>query len=474
MMEAEIGLGRLYEEQSLLILNQNSVPCAAAKCDTLLPLFQKSLSIKCIQNQSANRAFDKLSSAPDLILVRPSVGEAAQKLIQSCKEKWDSASIIALLCAKWNRPFEDLPSVLTKVDDFLRCPFHESELLLRVERLLRSKAIITVSREKPGTHEVLHFGALVGQSESFVRAIKNIPPLAQSDATVLICGETGTGKELIARAIHYHSTRRNKPFVPVNCAALPDHLFENELFGHAKGAFTDASSSEKGLIAEAEGGTLVLDEVETLSPAAQAKLLRFLQSGEYRPLGSSRTITTRVRVVAATNTDLLDRVKGKLFREDLYFRLNALSVIIPPLRERMGDIVHLANHFLAQHARERNTERRGISGGALRKLMAYEWPGNVRELEGLILRALVLTTSATLRPEDIHLPQQNLKPTPETNLLRQAKTSVIQNFELNYLSKLLALHHGNVTHAAKAAGKQRSALQRLLRKHSLDPRSFRI
>ena len=201
--------------------------------------------------------------------MRSSVSEAAQELIQSCKEKWARASILALLCAKWDRLLEDLASVLTKVDDFLSCPFHEAELLLRVRRLLQSKGTTAVSSEKPGTNEALHFGALVGQSESFVRAIKNIPPLAQSDATVLICGETGTGKELFARAIHYHSPRRNKPFIPVNCAALPDHLFENELFGHVKGAFTDASSSEKGLIAEAEGGTLILDEVDTLSPAAQ-------------------------------------------------------------------------------------------------------------------------------------------------------------------------------------------------------------
>ena len=234
------------------------------------------------------------------------------------------------------------------------------------------------------------------------------------------------------------------------------------------------ASSEKGLIAEAEGGTLILDEVDTLSPAAQAKLLRFLQNGEYRPLGSSRSVTANVRIVAATNTDLFDRVKAKLFREDLYYRLNALSVIIPPLRERIEDIVHLSNHFLTQYARERNTERRGISSDALRKLMAYEWPGNVRELEGVILRALVLTTSATLQPEDINLPQQRLRPTQENTLLRQAKTSMIHNFELSYLTNLLAAHHGNITHAAMAAGKQRSTLQRLLRKYSLNPKSFRV
>ena len=480
-MEAEIGRGRLpgskvslYKDQSVLILNQDAAPCAANKCDSLHHLLQESLDVKCIQEQNASRIPDNSSSAPDLILVRPSNSEAGQELIQRCKEKWARASVIALLCAKWDQMLEDSASVLTDADDFLPCPFHDSELLLRVKRLLQSKRGKASSSEKPGTNEALHFGALVGQSEGFVRAIKNIPPLAQSDATVLICGETGTGKELFARAIHYHSPRRNKPFIPVNCAALPDHLFENELFGHAKGAFTDATSSEKGLIPEAEGGTLILDEVDTLSSAAQAKLLRFLQDREYRPLGSSRSVSANVRIIAATNTDLLDQIKGKLFREDLYYRLNALSVIIPPLRERTEDIVHLSNHFLSQYAKESNTERRAISSEALHKLMAYEWPGNVRELEGLILRALVLTTSATLQSEDINLPQQSLRPMQENTLLRQAKTTIIQNFELSYLTNLLATHRGNITHAAMAAGKQRSTLQRLLRKYSLNPNSFRI
>jgi two-component system, NtrC family, response regulator GlrR len=480
-MEAEIGRGRLpsskvslYKDQSVLILDQNCAPCAADKCDSLLPLLQKSLHVKCIQERGASPPLFGLSSVPDLILLRPAVGEAAQEMIQSCKEKWVRASILAVLCTRWDRMLEDSASVLTEVDDFLTCPFHESELLLRVRRLLQSKGRNVVPSEKPGTSEALHFGALVGESESFVRAIKNIPPLAESDATVLICGETGTGKELFARAIHYHSLRRNKPFIPVNCAALPDHLFENELFGHIRGAFTDASTSEKGLIAEAEGGTLILDEVDTLSPSAQSKLLRFLQNGEFRPLGSSRSVRANVRIVASTNTDLFDRVKAKLFREDLYFRLNALSVIIPPLRERIEDIAHLSNHFLIQYARERNTERRGISSDALRKLMAYEWPGNIRELEGVILRALILTASASLQPGDMNLPQQSPRPTEKNSLLRQAKTDVIQNFEVGYLTDLLAAHHGNITHAAMAAGKRRSTLQRLLHKYSLNPKSFRV
>jgi DNA-binding NtrC family response regulator len=256
MMEADIWRGKAPDngvasrrKQSVLILNQNSTPCAANQCDALLGFLQKSLAVGSLQEECDNHLPARLSSVPDLILLRPTVAEAAKELIQSCKEKWAEASIFALLCAKWDRPPEDLLLLLTKVDDFLSCPFQEAELLLRIRRLLQCTGGKGISSEKPSANEALHFNALVGKSENFVRAINNILPLAQSDATVLICGETGTGKELFARAIHYHSLCRNKPFIPVNCAALPEHLFENELFGHTKGAFTDATSSEKGLIA---------------------------------------------------------------------------------------------------------------------------------------------------------------------------------------------------------------------------------
>jgi DNA-binding NtrC family response regulator len=407
-------------------------------------------------------------------LLRVSVGRAAQKLIASYKRVWSCAAILALFCIGSNDPIDILPSDFDAVDDFVSCPFREGELTFRAKRLLRLKRAINMSSDLPEGKEKFYPVSMVGESPCFLQVIEQIPLLADCQATVLISGETGSGKEVMARAIHYQSARSGKPFIPVNCGALPDHLFENELFGHAKGAFTDASSAEKGLIAEAEEGTLFLDEIDALNQSGQVKLLHFLQNGEYRPLGSSRRVIASVRIIAATNTDLFERVKAKLFREDLYYRLNALSVIIPPLRERTEDIVHLANHFLAEYARERNTERRVISSEALRKLMAYEWPGNVRELEGLILRALVLTTSATLQAEDMNLPQQSPKPTPENALLRQAKTNMIHNFELSYLTNLLAAHRGNITHAAIAAGKQRSTLQRLVRKYALNPKTFRV
>ena len=315
--------------------------------------------------------------------------------------------------------------------------------------------------------------SLVGKSECFLRVVEKIPLLARCSTTVLISGETGSGKEVIARAIHYQGPRQGKPFIPVNCGALPDHLFENELFGHTKGAFTDASSAEKGLIAEAEGGTLFLDEIDALSHSGQVKLLRFLQNGEYRAIGASRTGIADVRVIAATNADLLERVRSKAFREDLYYRLNSLSLRVPPLRERGGDVTLLINYFLNRNAREHDRAVREISQAALEKLAAYAWPGNVRELESVLTRALVYTFGKTLEVEDIELTSAD-HGGAQTQILREAKSSTIKSFERSYLVRLLTEHQGNITHAANAAGKERRSFQRLLRKHNLDRQLFRF
>jgi DNA-binding NtrC family response regulator len=289
---------------------------------------------------------------------------------------------------------------------------------------------------------------------------------------VLIAGETGTGKELVARAIHYQSPRQGKPFIPVNCGALPDHLFENELFGHTKGAYTDASSPEKGLVAEAEAGTLFLDEVDTLSASAQVKLLRFLQNREYRPLGSSKSITADVRILAATNADLRQQVQTKRFREDLYYRLNIVALRLPPLRERPEDIPLLADHFLRRYASHYGRGSLQFAAAALHKLVAYPWPGNVRELESVIQRAVLLAPCPVLQPDDIdlHLSYQCTVSEPES--FHTAKARAIEQFERTYLNTLLTAHQGNVTHAAKHTGEARRSLQRLLKKHGLNRCTF--
>jgi len=313
---------------------------------------------------------------------------------------------------------------------------------------------------------------VIGDSPVFRQALHKVNLLAKSKAAVVISGETGSGKELLARAIHYQSARLSRPFIPVNCGALPDELFENELFGHVKGAYTNASSAEKGLIAEADGGTLFLDEVDTLSPAAQVKLLRFLQRGEYRPLGSSKSMVADVRVISATNTDLGRLVETKAFREDLHYRLNVLSLSIPPLRQRGTDILKLASHFVNVYAREQGRETPRFSDEALRQFLEYRWPGNVRELESVIQRAIVLQDAEILTPEDFALPCVE-SPRSEAALFRKGKSLAIGQFERNSIAKLLAAHGGNISQAAKAAGKDRRSFQRLVSKYSLDRKSFK-
>jgi transcriptional regulator with GAF, ATPase, and Fis domain len=312
-----------------------------------------------------------------------------------------------------------------------------------------------------------------------------IPILSVSKSTVLISGETGTGKELFARAIHYCGDRRSKPFVPVNCAALPDHLIENELFGHSKGAFTGALLEKQGLLHQADGGTLFLDEINSLSLSVQSKLLRVLQDQEFRPLGSTKSKTINVKIIAATNTDLRYLVETRQFREDLFYRLNVLSLVLPPLRERKEDILLLANHSLKLYGREFGKQTLAFTHGAKAKLMGYSWPGNVRELQGVIQRALAMASGDTVEAHDLDLPESETpKMTGATMALmsregitshcsfQDMKAKVIEEFERAYLSELLLTHQGNISQAARAAKKERRAFQRLLIKHRLDRRIF--
>ena len=456
---------------SVLIVDQSSSLCAASKCSSLSELLQSSLTVGSVLVQQNAAVPVTMRPGPDLVLFRFSPSQISQRVVASYRLKWDHAPILALLCPDSDRS-RDLLSVLADVDDFLSCPFANAELFLRVQRLLQVKRPGDGSGGNGLRAGRPQAGLMVGDSEAFVRVIEKVAPLARAKAPVLISGETGTGKELLARALHYQGPRRSKPFIPVNCGALPDHLFENELFGHIKGAFTDASSSEKGLIGEAEGGTLFLDEIDALSHAGQVKLLRFLQDGEYRPIGSARCWNADVRVIAATNSNLRERVDVKQFREDLFYRLNAFFLSIPSLRDRIDDVVTLAEHFLNRYAAEHTQHVCRLSTDAIVKLMAYSWPGNIRELEGVITRALMFAGAAVLTAEDIDLPSPVVYKTAQTRSLREAKSKTISDFERGYLASLLRQHRGNVTQAAKAAGKERRSFQRLLQKHHLSRDSF--
>jgi DNA-binding NtrC family response regulator len=341
------------------------------------------------------------------------------------------------------------------VDDFILSPVRALELRYRLQRMLGWR------QEVGGREVALH--ELVGNDPTFVRAVQLLPRFARSGMPVLITGETGTGKELCARALHGLSERRDAPFIAVDCAAVPDQLFENEFFGHARGAFTDAHRAQRGLIAMAEGGTLFLDEVDGLSASAQGKLLRFLQERTYRPLGADRFEPANVNIVAATNRDLELRVQDRQFRSDLFFRLNVLRVHLPPLRDRRGDVAWLAWHFLDELRRRASPMHKYFSVSALRKLSQYSWPGNVRELRNAVQRAAVLAEDSTIFPCHLSIVDDAPTGAPGNANFRQARAA----FEQAYVENLLQKHHGNITQAAVEAQKERRAFGRLVKKYNL-------
>lgn len=353
--------------------------------------------------------------------------------------------------------------------DFMVPPVNVSATVPRIWRLV-SKASW---RQDPiqSVKATVGMKLLIGQAPSFLAETRKIPLLASCDGRVLILGETGTGKELFARAIHYLSPRMRYPFVPVSCGAIPVELLENELFGHRRGAFTGATTEKPGLINEAEGGTLFLDEIDALPLLAQTKLLRFLQEGEYRPLGASKSLQADVRVIAASNANLGQAVKEGRLRQDLYYRLNIVRLNLPPLRDRREDIPLLAAHFLRRYALEFRRSVAALSEAALQKLMFYDWPGNIRELENTIERAVVLTDKEYVGGTEIVLPDSD--PDIEIESFQESKAKMITNFERSYIRDLMIAYRGNVTHAARAAKKNRRAFWELIRKHHIDVSSFR-
>lgn len=318
---------------------------------------------------------------------------------------------------------------------------------------------------------------LVGMSSIFLKAIAALPAAAKSEASVLISGETGTGKELVARALHYLSARAGFPFVPVNCGSLPDTLLEDELFGHERGSFTDAHSQRRGLFAQADKGTLFLDEVDALSLRAQVALLRVLQDKKFRPLGASGEQEANVRILAATNTQLDHLVQTGGFRPDLYYRLSVFSIHLPPLRERREDILLLADHFLKKHTPSVRLPLR-FAAQTSEALQSHSWPGNVRELENAVIRCIHLSRTECIEIADLgfHQPRDNRLAAfgchAELRSFKEMKQQIITTFERDYLLRLMGRYQGNVSHAARAAGKERRDLGKLLKKHGIDPRLF--
>ena len=290
------------------------------------------------------------------------------------------------------------------VEDFLEKPFEIDELLTLARRAVRSRRLQTQKQYLISERDAdfNHYG-IVGRSRAMEEVIRRAGLVAETKSTVLVTGETGTGKEMVARLIHHRSAQREMPLIKVNCAAIPETLLESELFGHVRGAFTGATMTKRGKFALADGGSIFLDEIGTMTPAIQSKLLRVLQEREFEPLGSERTQRVDVRVIAATNRDLMQMVSDEKFQEDLYYRLNVIPIEIPPLRDRREDIPVLVDHFVDKHRQRTGKRVDGVDSGVVEALQRYDWPGNVRELENTIERAVVLTTGRILTSESISM-----------------------------------------------------------------------
>jgi len=364
--------------------------------------------------------------------------------------------------------------------DYLQKPFDPDDASLVVARALERKRLkeqaASLRREVEGVYA---FHNLVGKSAKMREVYTLLEQASQLDITVLLNGETGTGKELAARAVHYHSGRKERRFVPVNCGALPGELVESELFGHAKGSFTGATGMKRGLFEEAEGGTIFLDEIGELPLPVQVKLNRVLQEKELRRVGDTVGIKTNVRVIAATHRDLKAEVVAGRFREDLYYRLNVFPVVLPALRDRREDISLLASHFLEKHALVLGRQITAIEPDALRALTGYPWPGNVRELENAIERAVAVSRGEKVQlrdlPPDVKGTQEGAIPAEQLAKMpyREAVDLARDRVTRDYLVALLRDMDGNVTQAAKRAGMARESLHRLLKRYGVRADDFK-
>jgi DNA-binding NtrC family response regulator len=394
----------------------------------------------------------------------------------------DPAAIVIMMTA-----FGSIESAVKSLKqgayDYVAKPFDEERLLHTITKALEHHALAKRSidlERKIRNKETLQ--ALVGNSHPLQTAIETIRCAAGTEATILITGETGTGKDLAARMIHDLSPRSGKPFVAVNCPAIPENILESELFGYRKGAFTGAEHDKEGLFEAADGGTIVLDEIGDITPTLQAKLLRVLQDKEIKPLGDNRSHRVDVRIIAATNRDLARKMEEGAFRDDLYYRLNVVSIRMPSLRDIPQDIPLMANHFLDLYCAEAGVAPKRFSEEALRLLMTRTWSGNVRQLQNAIQRAVIFSREPEIDPGDFDFQTTKMdcldclegeRATFRDAQFKEAKSRILKNFEIQYIRHLLQELGGNVSLAARTAGLERQSLQYLMRKHNISGDQFR-
>ncbi|MDQ0287328.1 two-component system response regulator AtoC [Desulfofundulus luciae] len=421
--------------------------------------------------QDGPRALELISqNPPDAVLLDIRMPELDGMQVMDRIQQQDNRLPVILMTAFGTTEMA-IQAMKAGAFDYIIKPFNLDELVLTVKKAvtMRQLAMEVEALREGRTPEPLSMETMIGQSPAMQAVYKNIGRVAASNVTVLIQGESGTGKELVARAIHNNSSRRDGPFIKINCAAIPENLMESELFGHEKGAFTGAGARKPGKFELAHRGTIFLDEIGELSLATQAKLLRVLQEKEFERVGGTEIIRVDVRILAATNKDLEHCVQEGTFREDLYFRLKVVTIWLPPLRERMEDVPVLARAFLQKYSREQNKIVTDFSPEAMALLMQYDWPGNVRELRNICEQAVVMTRGPVILPEDLphslRFPQHELK----ENIIKPGMTlkEIVADVERRVILKALQEHNWNRTATARALGLNRRSLYAKMKEHGL-------
>jgi DNA-binding NtrC family response regulator len=430
---------------------------------------------------SGMEAFEKMKQTPfDIVITDLKMpGIDGMEVLRTFRKEYPD--VIVIMITGFSTVETAVEAMKLGAFDYIPKPFTPDEVSIVVKKAIEKKSLMLENiylrqelQEKYGFHNI------VGKSKKMQEIYRIIAKVATTDSTVLIYGQSGTGKELIARAIHFNSPRREKQFVPVDCAVLSENLLESELFGHVRGSFTGAVTTKPGLFEVADGGTVFLDEVGNISLAIQAKLLRVLQEREFTPVGGTKAKKVDIRLIAATNKDLEKMIKEETFREDLYYRLNIVPIYLPLLRERQEDIPLLAVHFLKKYAEEMGKTIKGFTPEAMEKLMKYPWPGNVRELENVIERTVVMIEDEMVRVEHLILPGQEEKEGWESQvpmsseelkeLKKQLRERAVEEVEKAFILNALERHQWNVTRAAEEVGMLRPNFQALMRKYQIRAR----
>jgi DNA-binding NtrC family response regulator len=408
---------------------------------------------------SGFQALEKLETYPfDILFVDIKMpGMDGIELLKKCKTAYPDTLVIIITA--YGSIESAIKAMKAGASDYLLKPFKPDYLSLVMEKVMQQKKLASEYNYLKGRLEnISRFDNIIGQAPPMIEIFELIPEIAASDASVLLTGETGTGKELVAKAIHAKSARSHYPFIAINCGSIPDTLLESELFGHRKGAFTGATHTRKGFLEVVAGGTLFLDEIGEISPKMQIDLLRVLEEKKITRIGNSKPIAVNFRLISATRKNLKEAISTRTFREDFYYRINVIQLHIPPLRDRKEDIPLLVRHFLKKYSQETAKHVDHISENALSKLKQYEWPGNVRELENAIERAVVLSKSRTLGSGDFSFLSTGV---PRT------KTPTLKDLEQNYIVEILDTCGWNITHAAKILGINRVTLHKKIDRHQL-------